>query len=369
MIKNDDKISANQVAILLFTTMVGAGILSLPADVSKEVGPNGLIAIFGGGIVFLFFARLILYLSSKFPTETFVEYAGKLITRPISTVISAGLLFYFVIFVSLDVRIFGEVLKLYLLPNTPIEIIILTMLFSSAYIVRYGIEPIARMSEILFPIIVIPLVLLFLPALTDIDLSNFLPFMKVSLVRFFKGMLFTTYSFAGFEILYLLFPYVIDREKLKRSVNSALFSTMLFYAYINFFVIGIFGYKETKEQLWPFLTLLKSINFPVFFIENVEGIVMGIWTFAIFTTIYSFYYFATLTFSKLLKTREHSYFVLPAIPIMYLISLIPDSIVTVYKYANYLSQYMSVFFIAILPILLLIILKVKGIGGKDEEKT
>ncbi|KUJ91179.1 MAG: spore germination protein [Thermoanaerobacter thermocopriae] len=369
MIKNNDKISANQVAIILFTTMVGAGILSLPADVSKEVGPNGLIAILGGGIASLFFARLILYLSSKFPTETFVEYAGKLITRPISIVISAVLVFYFVMFVSLDARIFGEVLKIYLLPSTPIETIIITMLFTSAYLVRYGLEPIARMSEILFPIMVIPLVLLFLTALTDVDLSNFLPFMRVSLIKFFKGMLMTTYSFVGFEILYLLFPYVIDRDKLKRSVNSAMFSTMLFYMYITFFVIGIFGYKETREQLWPFLTLIKSINFPVFFIENVEGIIMGIWTFTIFTTIYSFHYFATLILSKLLKAREHSYFVLPAVPIIYLISLIPDSIVTVYKYAGYVSQYMSVFFIAILPILLYIILKVKRLGGKDEEKT
>ncbi|HHW57602.1 MAG TPA: endospore germination permease [Clostridia bacterium] len=369
MIKNNDKISANQVSILLFTTMVGAGILSLPADVSKEVGPNGLIAVFAGGIASLFFARMILYLSSKFPTETFVEYSAKLVTKPISILISIVLVFYFTIFVSLDVRIFGEVLKIYLLPSTPIETIIITMLFASAYLVRYGLEPIARMSEILFPIIVIPLVLLFLPAMSDIDLSNFLPFMRISLVKFFKGMLFTTYSFVGFEILYLLFPYVIDTKRLKKGVNAAIISTMLFYMYITFFVIGIFGYKETKEQLWPFLTLIKSINFPVFFIENVEGIVMGIWTFTIFSSIYSFYYFAVLTFSKLLKTREHSYFVLPAVPIMYLMALIPDSIVTVYKYAGYVSQYMSVFFIAILPILLFILLKVKRSGDSDEEKT
>lgn len=369
MIKNNDKISSNQVAILLFTTMVGAGILSLPAEVSKEVGPNGLIAILGGGIASLFFARMILYLSSKFPTETFVEYTGKLMTRPISVIISVILVFYFITFVSLDVRIFGEVLKIYLLPNTPIEIIIITMLFTSAYLVRYGLEPIARMSEILFPIIVIPLVLLFLATLADIDMSNFLPFMRVSLFQFFKGMLVTAYSFVGFEVLYLLFPYVINTDKLKKSVNLAMLSTTLFYMYITFFVIGIFGYKETKEQLWPFLTLIKSINFPVFFIENVEGIVMGIWTFTIFTSIYSFHYFATLTLSKILKTREHSYFVLPVIPIMYFMALVPDSIVTVYKYASYVSKYMSVFFIAILPVILFIILKVKRLGDRDEEKT
>ncbi|AIS53414.1 spore germination protein [Thermoanaerobacter kivui] len=369
MIKNNDKISANQVCILLFTTMVGAGILSLPADVSKEAGPNGLIAILAGGFISLFFARMILYISSSFATETFVEYTAKLITKPISVIVSITLTIYFMIFVSLDARIFGEVLKIYLLPSTPIEIIILTMLFTSAYLVRYGLEPIARMSEILFPIIVIPLMLLFLPALTDVDVSNFLPIMRIPFCKFLKGILLTTYSFVGFEILYMLFPYVFDSNKLRKSVNVAMISTMLFYMYITFFVIGIFGYKETKEQLWPFLTLIKSLNFPVFFIENVDGIVMGIWTFTIFTSIYSFHYFAVLTISKIVKSREHSYFVLPLIPIMYSMALIPDSIVTVYKYAGYVSQYMSIFFIAILPVVLFIILKLKKAGAKDEEKT
>lgn len=364
MIKNNDKISSNQVAILLFTTMVGAGILSLPADVSKKVGPNGLLAILGGGLASLFFARLILWISSKFPTETFSEYASKLVTKPVAVVLSIVLIFYLSVFVSLDVRIFGEVLKIYLLPSTPIETIIITMLFASAYLVRYGLEPIARMSEILFPIMVIPLLLLFLPALSDVDLTNFLPFMRVSLMKFLKGVFVTTYSFVGFELLYMVFPYVIDQEKLKKSVNASIISTTLFYMYICFFVIGIFGYKETKEQLWPFLTLIKSINFPVFFIENVEGIVMAIWTFTIFTSIYSFHYFAVLVLSKLIKAREHSYLVLPLIPPMYLMALIPDSIVTLYKYANLVSQYLSIFFISFLPIILAFFVKLKGLGDK-----
>lgn len=364
MIKNNDKISANQASILLFVTIVGAGVLSLPADVAKDVGPDSLFAILLGGTVSILFARLILYISSKFPTETFVEYTSKLVTKPVSVILSIGLVLYFSVFVSLDLRIFGEVLKIYLLPRTPIEVIMLTMLFTSAYLVRYGLEPIARMSEILFPIIVIPLILIFLPTLTDVDLSNFLPVLRTAPLKLLKGIVLTAYSFIGFEILYMLFPYIENTKKLGRNVNAAMFSTILYYIYITFFTIGIFGYKETKEQLWPLLTVIKSINFPGFFIENLEGFVMAIWTFTIFTSVYSFYYAASLTMGKLIKAREHSYLVMPLIPFMFLMSLIPSSIVDVYKYSGYVSQYMTLFFAVLLPVMLFLAIKIKKEGAQ-----
>lgn len=364
MIKNNDKISANQVSILLFVTIVGAGVLSLPADVAKVAGPDSLLIILLGGIVALFFARLILYISSRFPTETFVEYTSKLVTKPISVIISIGLVIYFSAFVSLDLRVFGEVLKIYLLPRTPIEIIMLTMLFTSAYLVRYGIEPIARMSEILFPIIVIPLILLFLPTLTDVDLSNFLPVLRTPLLKLLKGIAQTAYSFIGFEILYMIYPHTENTKKLGKNVNMAMFLTIIFYIYITFFTIGIYGYKETKDQLWPLLTVIKSINFPGFFIENLEGFVMAIWTFTIFTSIYSFYYAAALTMGNLIKAREHTYLVMPLIPFMFLMSLIPNSIITVYRYAGYITQYISLFFAAVLPVILLLIIKIKKEGAQ-----
>lgn len=369
MIKNNDKISENQTTILIFTTILGAGILSLPSDVAKEAGPDSLIVVLLGGILALIFARIIGYIASKFPTETFVEYSAKILTKPFSIILNIGLIAYFLIFCSLNLRIFAEVSKSYLLNNTPIEIIMITLLFTSGYIVRYGIEPIARMSEILFPVMVVPLLIIFLPAIVDLDLSNFLPILRTSPLKLLRGILSTTYSYSGFEILYVIFPYIMKGEKLKRCINVSLFSIIFFYIYITFYTIGIFGYKETRVQLWPLLTVIKSINFPGFFIENLESLIMGIWTFAVFTSISSFHYTAALSLSKLIKAREHTYLVVPLIPIIYLMSLIPDSIVKVYRYATYAAEFLTLFFIILLPILMFLILKIKGIGVKDDEKN
>ncbi|MGB9679048.1 MAG: GerAB/ArcD/ProY family transporter [Thermoanaerobacteraceae bacterium] len=369
MIDNNDKVTANQVSILVFNTIVGAGILSLPSDVSKEAGPNGILAVILAGFLSLFFARFILYISSLLPKETFVEYSSKLITKPISVFVSIVFSFYLLLFVSFDARIFGEVLKIYLLPTTPIEIIILTMLFTSAYLVRYGIEPIVRMSEILFPFIVLPLMIVFFPAINEIDMANFLPLLKVEPIKFLKGVLVTTYSFVGFEILYMVYPYVKNKEKLKKGINYSIAFVTFLYVYIVFFTVGIFGHKETGEQLWPLLMAIKSINYPIFFVENIEGIMMGIWTFTIFTSIFSFYYFAVLTTAKLIKVKEHSYLVIPMIPIMFLIAIIPDSIASVYKYTGLASSYLSIFFIVVLPVILFLSIKIKKGDKSDNEKA
>jgi spore germination protein (amino acid permease) len=368
MIKNNDKISENQTTILLFTTMLGAGILSLSADVAKAAGPNALIVILLGGILALILARFIGYIASKFPTETFVEYSAKLMTKPVSVILSIFLVAYFLIFCSLNLRIFAEVTKSYLLNSTPVEVIMITMLFTSGYIVRYGIEPIARLSEILFPIMVIPMMIIFLPTITDLDLSNFLPILRISFLNLLKGILSTTYSFIGFEILYVIFPYIQMGTKFKKSINISFFSIIFFYIYVTFYTIGIFGYKETSVQLWPLLTVIKSINFPGFFIENLESLIMGIWTFAVFTSISAFHYAATLTLSKLIKAREHTYLVIPLIPIIYFMALIPDSIVEVYKYASYASI-LTLFFVVILPILMFLAMKLRDKGMKNNEEN
>lgn len=367
MIKNNDKISENQTTILLLTTIVGAGILSLPTQVANTAGPDSLLAVLLGGLLALFFSRIIASIASKYPTETFVEYSSKLLTKPISIIISIIIILYFIIFSSVDLRIFGEVSKAYLLNNTPIEIIMITLLFTCGYIVRYGIEPIARMSEIMFPIMIIPLLIVLLPLLTDIDLSNFLPILRTNPLRFLKGVYSTMFSYVGFEILYIIFPYINIGNRFKKDINISFIFIIFLYIYITFFTIGIFGYKETKEQIWPLLTVMKSINFPGFFLENFESLIMAIWTFAVYTSIASFYYVAVLSLSKLLKAREHSYLVLPLIPIIYFLALIPDSIVQVYRYMQIVSNYIAAFFIIILPLLMLTIYAAKG-GNRNENK-
>lgn len=58
MIKNNDKISENQTTILLFTTILGAGILSLSSDVAQSAGPDSLIALLLGGIIAFIFCKI-----------------------------------------------------------------------------------------------------------------------------------------------------------------------------------------------------------------------------------------------------------------------------------------------------------------------
>ena len=68
--------------------------------------------------------------------------------------------FIFFIRSSRVIRTFGEMITTAILPNTPIEVITLSIMLVMAYILYLGIEVFARVTEIFTPYIVLFLILI-----------------------------------------------------------------------------------------------------------------------------------------------------------------------------------------------------------------
>lgn len=355
MLKGNDKISSNQMMFILLTTIIGVGILSLPRNVAEKAGTDGWILIILGGITACILTTISVKLVNMFTNKTIVEFGRELITTPVSNVVSIILFTYFVIFSAFEVRIFAEVVKMFLLDDTPTEIIIISMLFVSAYLVRGGIEGLARMAELILPIVIIPVFLLLLSLLPDLDFTNLLPIFRTNPLDIIKSVHITFFSFMGYELILLFSAYVKDTENLmKFNILSILIAT---FVYIAFFVVVLsrFGENETKRLLWPTLSLMKTIDLPGAFIENIEGIVMGLWVLSVFTSLSPFYYSAALILCKLFRLREHKYFVLPIMPIIYILSLVPDNIASAYDLMEKFTNYLGTFVVIIIPIVYLIV--------------
>lgn len=65
-----------------------------------------------------------------------MEYNGRIVGKGIGVCLSLLLILLWLVTSARVVRSFADVLKLFVLPNTPIEVIILTMLLVSAYAVN-----------------------------------------------------------------------------------------------------------------------------------------------------------------------------------------------------------------------------------------
>lgn len=366
MISDNSKISSFQLGVLLFNTIVGVGILSLPSDVAGTLGNDGWALIVIGGAIAVFLNYLINRLTIMFEGRTFIEFGRELVTTPISDILAFIYIIYFLIILAFELRIFGEVIKMFLLESTPIEIVILTMLLVSTYLVRSNVESIGRMTMIIFPIIFIPigiLVIIFSPTL---NLSNILPLFRLNIFDMVKGIPDTFFSFIGFEIIMIFMAYVKDPKKdsLKFSTLSILFVTII-YLIVFFVTLAGFGVEELKNQIWPSLDIMKSIDFPGAFVENLEGLIMAIWVLVVFSTIAPYFYSVTVIISQMLKCEKHSQFVWPIVPIIYILSLIPDNLAQVYTYVNMSSKILGTLCVIIIPIVYLIVALIKKKSRKE----
>lgn len=350
MMGDNDKITNGQNMFVLIATMIGVGILSLPRSLVEEFGTDGWITIIWGGIIVSILTIIMTKLLQMYEGKTMVEIGRELVPTPIASIISILNAIRYIVASSYVVRIFAEVVKMFLLNNTPTEVVIISILLTSSYLARKGIESIGRIMQLIIPIVIIPLVLLLLPIMTEINIENALPIFRTNILDIMKGSRLIFFSYLGFEVITYTMPYI------KKSKNSLKYSLMAvwsvtgIYTLTFFITLTRFGKDEMLHLLWPTLSLMKTIDIPGIFIENVEGIVMSLWVFMVFATIVTYHYFTALIVSKVTREKGSRHFVLPVVPIIYFLSLIPDNIAITYDYVDVFIKYVGTFTVVIVPI-------------------
>ena len=369
MFGKDNKISNMQIALLTVHTIIGVGILSLPSTLAETVGTSGWISLVLSGIIAAVPVIMITKVTEKYRGWNLFEISSYLLGKTLTYITFTLLIINFIGQSAFVIRIFGEVIKMFLLFSTPIEVTIVTMLLTAVFTARGGIETIARLSLLVVPFILIPTLILNVVLIPDLDFTNLLPFFKNNFADVIKSIPATFFSFGGLEFL-LVYMYYSKHPKSAMKYNIGAIVTVTVLYLLSFFItLARFGEKGLGVQLWPLLSLAKAIQFPNAFIENVEGIIMAIWVIVVFTTLMSAIFVASVLIRQMFRTEESKYFTLPLLPIIYFFSLIPRNVVLVYSYMQVFTYIFGTFASLIYPILLYILAVFKKKGEAKDETT
>ncbi|KAB3532481.1 GerAB/ArcD/ProY family transporter [Alkaliphilus serpentinus] len=367
MYQNNDKISISQITSILILTLVGTGILTLPQALAEEAATNGWIIIIVGTLSALLVAFLHSYIVKSFPGKGLFEILEATLGKPVAHIIGAIFSLYFIVINSFLLRIFGEVVKMFLLFRTPIEVIMFFMLATNIYLVRRGIETLARLAELLLPLILIPSLVLFLLTIQGTDFSNLLPVFQLSVGDIIKALPIVFFSFLGFDLILVFGRFVKPEKNISKAMAISILVVGLLYVFLNTITLARFGVEQTVHLIWPTLTIFKTIEFPGLFIENVEAIVMVLWVFIVFMSMAPLFLGATITLSNSMNIREHGFLALPLIPIIYFISLFPDSVTEAYYYLDYFTKFIATSIIVIIPLIIAMVIVFKrGIRKEDQ---
>jgi len=365
IIRNNDTISPYQIVMILIMTIIGVGIFSLPADLAKTAGSDCWLIIPVGGLISMIFTNIILLLNNRFPGKTFPEFAEVIIGKIPGKILTAIFAIYCLIFVAFEARVVNEVIKAFLLLRTPSEVIILSIILVSTYAVRGGVECVARLMEIFFPLLFIPLLLILIPGAAAVEISNIMPIFYHIKSRILVSIPMMSLSFAGYELLLYYVGFMENPKKAYLGVNLGLIFITIIYMIITILCLTMFGVNMLKESTWPLLNYVRNINLPGLFLERLDAIMLAIWLFTVYTTIVSLYFVLTYSISKILNTKEQKQFALPLVPLIYFLALIPDNAAQIDKISEVFFTYFGILIIAVVPIILLIIAWIRKLRGES----
>ena len=357
----------------LFTTIsvavVGVGIFSCPRQVIGIVGSDAWIVTLIGGIVFCLLLYLIYMVMMKNNFEDLTNILQNTFGKFLGGVFAITFAMYSIFIVSLGMREFVEVIKLYLLRRTPAEFILMTTILTGTYLVRGEIGDLVKFNEISFWIMFVPAFVVLIFTAVNADFTNLLPVLNNRPMDYFKASKYILFCFGGIEIAYLILPYVKNKNNSARILKKSIMFVTIFYLIAMVLVLAVFSKAQSGILLWPTITMIRSLEISGTFIENWEGIVMAFWILFYFTTFVNTYFFAGEIVKNTFKLKDIKLSSLLIMPIIYVVALCPENIAQLYTLQLNTTPVLltAIFLFAILPILILLIGKIRGRGKSTNE--
>ncbi|MDR4946109.1 spore germination protein [Neobacillus cucumis] len=360
-----DRITTPQAAVIVINFILGTGILTLPrSSVEKVKTPDVWITVILGGLIAIIAGVMIVKLSQLFPEKTFYQYSRIIAGKWVGGLLSVLIICYLLLTAGFQVRAMVEVTGIYLLEGTPNWAITMSFIWVGLYLTTGGINPIARLFEIIFPITVILFLLVAFMSFGIFEMDNLRPVLGLGIIPVLKGIKTTALAYTGLEIMLFLPAFMIHPDKAVKAVIVGIAIPLIFYVITVIMVIGALSVDGVVTRTWPSLDLIRSFEIPGLIFERFESMLLVIWIMQIFATFTIAYYSAALGLAQLLKKNIHP-FLYGLLPVIYIITVMPKNINDLFKLGDMIGN-VALYLFGLLPLLLLIVSRWKV--GKHEAK-
>lgn len=363
MISENNKVSAGQIKKMLIFDIVSVSLIIIPGLSVQGAGRDGIFAIIIGSLAAILYGCFFLYISKKVDGDYFT-FSKKVAGGFVTFLIIILYLTKFIFSCWFTLSLFCDVINKTLLPNTDYRIIIITFILTGVYMSLKGIEVRARVSELLFYIVIIPLFLILLGGVKNIEISNLFPLLTTEKNDMIKTAYLVLLSYSSLEFLLFALPITVNNEsrenKYKKNIITVVIISMIINLLLFLLVLGILGISDAGKQFESSITILQMIEIPIGFVQRQDAVILMFWLFSIFTLISAyFYYLSKISMQLINKKSKYGYFAIYGIAIFLLctIHLTPDKKIDYYMtYMSYVGLPQSV----IIPLFILIIMKLKS---------
>ncbi|MFK2826920.1 endospore germination permease [Bacillus sp. B190/17] len=352
------KISALQMAMLLYPAVVATAILSVPsitaAYAKQDLWLSPILAALPGFVS----VYIAVGLSKLYPNQTVIQFTGQIIGQIPAKVLGFFILAYYLQSTGEITRAYGEFIVNSFLFETPLIVIIASMVFLCAFVVYGGIEVLGRIAQLFFPVFVIPLIVMVFLLSPYFEFGNIFPILEGGVVPPIKGAMMPSSWLTEVFLIIFFLPFLADREKGMKYSMITTFGVMITLVVVNLTVLFVLGIT-TASKTYPLMNASRYISYADFF-ENLDAVVMAVWIVGAFVKISVFYYVVVLGTAQWLNLADYRPIVWPiGILIVQLSFWSVPNMMAFSRYEDTVLPFYANFYQVVLPLLLLVVGVVK----------
>ncbi|MFC0270546.1 GerAB/ArcD/ProY family transporter [Metabacillus herbersteinensis] len=300
-----EKISALQ----LFYVMVGFEIgNTMIFGIGAEAKQDAWLSIGIGMLFGLILMFVYTKLSAYYPGDTLVQMIPKIIGKYLAFPVNIVYLLYFAYLASTACRDFGELIVSTILVETPIAVVIVSFMVLMIYCLRGGVEAFGRMGEVVFPVYMFAIVVIWILLLSvqEFNINNITPVLGNGVKPVLKEVFPNTITFPfGETIIITMFFPVLNKKQNARKIGMAVILIggilLTLNSIMNLCVLGPEIYANVN---FPLLAATRQVTIADF-LERFDALIILMMVAGVFFKVGGWTYGAAVGIAQVLNVKNH----------------------------------------------------------------
>ena len=300
MFSENNQISGRQVFRLLTYDFLGMGTLLLPTMLADTAGRDGIFCILAGILSTFLYLKLLRYLLKGMKTS-YPDFLKQKCGKVCGYVLWGGYFLYFILMASYTAYLFSTLMLNGLVENVSFYLVLLLILLLAFYGMAGGIEGRARVYEILFWFLMIPLFLMLFAACREVKPVYCSPIFVADGKEMLNGSYYVFFCYSMVSIVLFLKEYVADRRKCVGAAEKAVWFSGGVFAVLYLILIGLFGAEALAQMKFPAVTMMSRVQITGGFLKRTDAFMFSIWFFTLYAMLNSMVFYSGNLAEKVIR--------------------------------------------------------------------
>ena len=300
MFSENNQISGRQVFRLLTYDFLGMGTLLLPTMLADTAGRDGIFCILAGILSTFLYLKLLRYLLKGMKTS-YPDFLKQKCGKVCGYVLWGGYFLYFILMASYTAYLFSTLMLNGLVENISFYLVLLLILLLAFYGMAGGIEGRARVYEILFWFLMIPLFLMLFAACREVKPAYWSPVFVADGKEMLNGSYYVFFCYSMVSIVLFLKEYVSDDKKHISAAEKAVGFSGGVFAVLYLILLGLFGVDALAQMKFPAVTMMSRVQVTGGFLKRTDAFMFSIWFFTLYAMLNSMVFYSGNLAEKVIR--------------------------------------------------------------------